>query len=260
MTFRGDDPKPELTTERVPGGRRAAAIVAVVAIVVVGTLVWKPWDTGAPAATPAASFLVAAAGIPSPSTPVSSPDGTPAPVPYADPPPPLVQPEPPVDVATDLMFPSASGLGEVTFNATGGPTVHCLYKSAAAGSRSRLTSMIADSPIIFPSLSSLAHKVAWRVEVEANTQDKIFEADWQLVGRSKAKEAKFDGPAPAAFDPIFVKVPPADSITLYRVTLLVDWLDARGRTLETQQIHPTTYGPLGNANAPLGPGGCAAAV
>ena len=59
---------------------------------------------------------------------------------------------------------------------------------------------------------------------------------------------------------MFVRVPRADSITIYRVTIEVDWLDRHGTLLEAQEIHPTVYGPMGNTNAPLGPGGCAAAT
>jgi len=253
MAFLGDEPKHELIIERVPGGRRAALTVGVVAVLVVGTLVWKPWDVAAPAATPGASFPLVAVATPiteqSPpptSPPASTPVTPPAPIP---------------DIAEgpDLSFPSQSGLGTVAFTTGDGPNVHCLYRSKAQATPTSLTSMIVDSPLVFPSPGSSAAKARWRVAIESNTQDKIFEAEWQPVSRTKAAQAVLTGMAPAVFEPMFVKVPRADPITIYRVTIEVDWLDHHGNVLEVQQIHPTVYGPMGNANAPLGPGGCVAA-
>ena len=245
--FSGDEPKHELIIERVPGGRRAALVVSVVAVLIVGTLVWKPWDTGAPAATPPASLALVAAATPS-----ASPSSSIAPGPSpGETPGTATSPDSP-----SLIFPSETGLGNVMFTTSDGPEVHCLYKSDPLTSRNGLASMIVDAPLVFPGNHSSA-KVGWRVEVESNTQDKIFEAEWQPVSRSKTVRVKFDG-TPATFEPMFVKVRRADPITIFRVIIDVDWLDRHGNVLEAQQIHPTVYGPMGNANGPLGPGGCAA--
>jgi len=254
MAFLGDEPKHELIIERVPGGRRAAVIATVIAVLVVGTLVWKPWDAAVQAASPGASLPLVAVATPmtTPTPPATLPSGPAAVTAPA--------PEPDVAQGPNLNFPSQTGLGTVTFTTGDGPNVHCLYQSKTPADRTSLTSMIVDSPLVVPSPGSSAAKVRWHVSVESNTQDKIFEADWQPVSNSKAVQDKFNDMAPPLFEPMLVKVPRADSITIYRVTIEVDWLDHHGNVLEVQQIHPTVYGPMGNINAPLGPGGCAAAA
>ena len=241
-----NDPMPELNTERVPGGRRAAIVVAVVGVLVVGTLIWKPWGSDAPAATARPSLPAVAL-----TTPSAAP--TPALSPIAD---------APVAVPTNTdsvqpLYEAPDNLGTIAFFDELGPTVWCIYQSQGLA-RPELSAMVVASPVVMVGPGSADRKlrvVRWHVSVESNTQDKIFESAWAHVVDSRTQRIALTDGRTSSFDPVDVRVPTATPITIYRATIVVDWIGQRGQMLGSQQVSPTSYGVVG-ASFPTGPGGC----
>jgi hypothetical protein len=262
MGFLPDEPKHELTTERVPGGRRAALIVGVAAVLVVGTLVWKPWDNSSPVASPNPSFpLVAVAPTPAPTT---SPTTTRNP--------PLTPTSPPVSRSADFgpqpqTIDAPNGLGSVVLYAnssgTGGPGAWCIYRSGGQIARPSLSIVVVEPPLIQPGGTlgdGQLKSVSWHVDLQTNTQDKIFYAEWQDSGQSKATTIDLARGGLGFYMPISVAVKDTSPITVYRSSIVVDWLDRHGQVLAEQNLPTTTYGTLGATSSDLGAGGCAAVI
>jgi hypothetical protein len=258
MAFLGDEPEHELIVERVPGGRRAALIAGVVAVLIVGMLVWKPWDTVAPAAAPSLPAVVARAPTVAPSTSPAPTASAPAPV--------VVAPAPQI-AQQPQTFQAPGNLGSVVFYAnsdgTGGPGAWCIYKAGSRATRTSLVAIVVEPPVIRPGAAlreGQLHSVSWHVELQSNTQDRIFYADWQRSARS----------APSAIDlvrgdvgfvkPISVTVSAASTISVYRTSVVVEWLDRHGKPLARQDFLTPIYGTLGSEPTPAGSGGCAAVI
>ena len=249
-----DEPRTELTTERTRGQRRAAFAAVAVVAVVVGALVWKPWDAPSGAPLGSARPTIPAVAVATPEASVrATPPGTPIRTP-------LPIPETPAPQSPDngrVIFPTQNALGSLVFFPGYGPGVYCIY-SARNTSRPLMKSMVVEAPLVMPNLDAPVGRVRMHVELERNSEDKIFESDWQPVSKSSTQVTRANGSWP--FDSVLIKVPRAPGVTLYRATIVVDWLDVRGRVLETQSIRPTSYGPLGDADFPVTDGGCAAAI
>jgi hypothetical protein len=236
------EPKPDLTTQRVPGGRRAAFVVVVVAVLVVGTLVWKPWESGVSGATPAPTSRPAVA------------DTTPSPGPSLE-----ATPSP---LAT---FP-VDGLGSVELRTDTGPQVVCTYKTIGRGRKAKqvISEMTAPSPVV--TLGSAALDVGLKqidlyLNLESNSLATIFNAEWQpLQG--------FDGPSQSVqiyrstpvFEPITIRfafTPDRDD-EVYRMSLRFDWLNANGDKLDTQYFTLNSYGPEDTTEGSVVSEGCPA--
>ena len=246
MVIPPDEPRPELTTERVPGGRRAALIAGVVAVAVIGTLVWKPWDSGAPAAsmrpTAPAVALATPTAVPTPRiTPVTA-----TPVPTTD--------------DGQQVIAAPDNLGSVEFYPNEGPAGWCIYKAADAKALLTLSVIVVEPPVVIVggSAGGRLRAVRWHIELETNTQDKLFESEWIHASDSEAKVVDID--QFGFVKPISVAVPAAPSITIFRAPMVIDWLGNGATVLATQRVLPAAYGVLGASGSATQPGGCPAGI
>ena len=94
----------------------------------------------------------------------------------------------------------------------------------------------------------------WHIELETNTQDKLFESEWIHASDSEAKT--IDVNQFGFVKPISIAIPDAPSITVFRAPMIIDWLGARSSVLATQRVLPATYGVLGASVSATQPGGC----
>ena len=166
------EPKPELTTERVRGARWKGLVVLVVAVVVVGGLIWKPWDQ--PAAAPTPTLVAVAQASPSlaPLPTFISPTDTPGPATPRQPPPttgvPAVTDEPrPVDAGDEI--------GSVSLDAGIEAYVQCVYNSSA--NPPSLALVVVNSPAVTIGVGTAASQiraVSWTAVLETNQLSAIF--------------------------------------------------------------------------------------
>jgi hypothetical protein len=233
----------EPDVQRVRGGRRAALLTVVVGVAVVGTLVWKPWDNGAPAASRPSGSLPAVAVATASLQPTFT-----ATAPTIEP---SIVPGPPNDIAP-------GELGSVTLDPGGDAFVYCVY-GGPAGS---LISMTIKPPIVFanrgPLASSVLKRVSYTPEIETNSQQSIFSADWIPLTQGATQRRSAAGAFGAQFDIVQMKVQTTDlsASGVVRVAVVINWLGKSGETLATQRLYPTSYAPLGDASADSVPEGC----
>jgi len=263
VTFLGDDPERDLTTQRVPAGRRTALVIGAIAVVVIGTLAWKPWEEGAPASQ----------SPPSPAFAADVPSAPPTPLNLAVPPPasPL-EPTVPVSGATASpgptptpevgphFVPAPQNLGSVSFVSNEGPPAWCIYRSPAGRARRSLSIIVVEPPIILidPGAMTQLHGVRWHVDLETNAQDKLFEAEWRVLRESSADA--INAHQFGFTKPLSVRVPKGDSIAIYRAPIVVDWLGQGDELLATQRVVPGDYGALGGADLVPQSAGCPAKI
>ncbi len=222
-------PEPEL--QRVRSGRRAAIAVGIVALVVVGALAWKPWDTGSGAPD-------ASGRAPTPAAAVATRDrSTPSPAPQ------LVQTP---DVAIPDPTPSAGDLVTVSLNGGPVPGVACTYGKARKKLRP-LSRMTVASPIVALGPSAVASgldSITFRVEIEANVLQGIFSAEWQYVETSGVQSVSVATDAAAPLRPIQVRVAgkswPVNSV--FRAALVIGWNSREHASLGEERLYPASYG------------------
>lgn len=255
MSFLGNETQRELTTERVPGGRRAALVAVVAALAVVGALVWRPWDspTTRPSPAPLATAPLIAVATANPALPSAAPPG-PSGAAGAG-------PEIPIG---PILFDAPGGLGSVAVFVDEGPVAWCIYRDKPRQDRLSLAIIVVEPPVVLPEQQALSagslHAASWHVELESNSQDKIFEAAWQPSATSEAARVDLERGQYGFVKPISIKVPAADSLTVYRTPILVDWLGKGDEVLAEQLVQPATYGTLGAPSAEPAPGGCPARI
>jgi hypothetical protein len=229
-----DPPRP--ATDRVPSGRRAGSVVLVVLAVTLGAFIWKPWDGGAP--SPSASAPPFAL-LPATTTP------DPSPTPRSD--------------AGDYTFDAPGDIGLVSFSYNRGPAAWCVYSTR--GERPRLQSVVIEPPLVFTGPRSdevgLA-AVSWHVELESNRQNKLFEAEWTPSAASPAQRIPVRNAVVDPFEAISLEAPDADSITIFRTALVVEWLGNDAHNIATQRLLPPSYSALGGVTFAAAPGGCPA--
>ncbi len=246
MAFLRDQPQPKLTTQRVPGGRGAALIVGVVAVLVVGTLLWKPWDSGPPAAPPVPTFpRIASAttspGMLAPSTaepipttaPEDNPSGAPA-TPY-------------VGFASLLSEP-------------GKPLVGCVYRSSHGGPPT-LRKMIVSGPYVVVSSQvsgNAVHSIGWQADIEVNDLPTVFSAEWRPVTHSRPEHYAVDPDNELAVDSVTVAVDPNldEQFAVFRAVIAVSWDASDGDSLLQQRVTATSYGSLVDPRASQLAEGC----
>jgi len=245
VTFLPNEPQHELTTERVRSGRRAALIVLVGAVVVVGTLIWKPWDekSGVPAASarPTQPVVALATPLTTPAPSVTPPAATPAPT------------------ATDngqQVVQAPDNLGSIAFYPNEGPAGWCIYKAAGTKAPPTLAVIVVEPPVVMvgDTAAGRLRAVRWHIELETNTQDKLFESDWIHASDSEAKTIAVN--QFGFVKPISIAVPAAPAITVFRAPMVIDWLGRGSTVLATQRVLPAAYGVLGAPGSATQPGGC----
>jgi len=151
------EPQPELSTERVRGGAWKGLVVLVVAVLVVGALVWKPWDSGVgPDASPTSGAIALSSAVPLIGPLFSSPEPSTAP-------------------SNRPSFAPAD-FGSVLLS-DDGAFVQCSYDRQTPP---QLRSVTVIGPTITPAADA-ADKglsyVAWSATLESQRLSKIFEDD-----------------------------------------------------------------------------------
>lgn len=180
MTLQNDDP---LVTERVTSGRRGPLAVALVALTVIGLLIWKPWDrpTGATPSSnpsiPSPTQIVAHVPVTPPISPAPNPTLRPTPAPTPTPIPTL---QPGYGIAMRLI-PSA------------GAIVRCSYEPDTDGMTNVLSSMFIGETFLHAGPGTVEvdiRRVTWRAIVQVNRLETLFSANWESVGESRRRTAR----------------------------------------------------------------------
>jgi len=236
------EPTPDLTTERVRSGRWKALVVLTVASVIVGALLWKPWDQLSP--VPTSPPVVGAIPTPvhtSPATTLPAPIAGVGPTPLIEHPPPPTTGAPQEDAST---YDAPDDLGSVTLDAGGGVYVRCYYNTAQAP---QLAQVEVFGPVITTAAGAAGSRlsaVSWTAVLESNRESKFFEADWQQLDKSATRTVSVSGPGDVWFKNARINVDahqlPPDA--LLRVTELVSWTGAHGRRLAQQSLVAREYG------------------
>ena len=204
---------PQPTTERVRVRRDRPLAIGLAAVGVLILLIAKPWETPAPAATQAAA--VASAGSSATPTTTSSPTSdptpptTPAPLPTPD----IAPLEPAGDFA--LSAPPDSALAR------------CTYRRARNGFRV-LRAVEVLPPVVTLDPQSRTYdirRIAWRFELEMNSQDRVFDRDWEMVDQSRRQMSPSMAGRPARFSPLWLRYHSRDiaMTSVFRVRVIVEW-------------------------------------
>jgi hypothetical protein len=253
MAFPDRLPTPPLepATEKVRGGRRTAVAVLVGAVVVVGALLWKPWDAPSPAPLPTTVAVV-------PSR-VAQPSATPF---VFEPPPPATTA--PVAVGPNVAAPAPSTAGHfaAVLLASDGPYVRCRYESGRNG-QERLAALVVAPPIVtfgHGGKTDLVRTIVFRPELETNSLQGIFSSDWHFVAAARAQRWPFTRGSDIEFRQAGLKPHAADIVNaaVFRVSVVVNWIGDYGELLDSQRLYPASYASEGSATAV--PDGCPALV
>lgn len=239
----------QLVIERTKTGRRGPLAVAVLAVVMVGVLLWKPWDRPSPAPS-----LGPFAAVPSP-TPTPSPSPTPSASPT------------PTPTSVRVIFPTATpssspspmpAVVEVVVGTDRGrPFVECAYQLVGDGG-SVLEQVRVRPPIVQVNLDAdtlNVRRVAWRAAVQLNRLETLFSADWEPVGESRRQFAGDLTTEPLTLSRLsidYAKLPVGPTFVV-RVVVVVEWFGPRRALLGSREIVPTTYG-IGDSGAVLSEG------
>ena len=250
------EPKPDLTTERVRGGRWKGLVVLVVALVVVGGLIWKPWDQLA--AVPAPTLVAAAHASPS-SAPVPTMTSIP------DLPGLITPPQPPPTtggpaVSEEPSPPDSGGSpGSVSLDAGDKAYVACSYDMTA--NPPSLAHVIVSPPVIaavHDGTIGQLKAVSWTAVLETNQLSAIFEADWRPIDVSTTHVFTLNGRGGVTFKPVTfdVRSLPLGRSDVLRVTVLVNWIGAHGKRLFQTSVVASSYAPADSPTS-IVPEGCA---
>ena len=254
------EPKPDLTTERVRGGRWKGLVVLAVAVVIVGGLIWKPWDQPS-SAVPTPPLVGAAHPSPSP-LPVPTLSVIPDYPGVLEPPPTPAGPPPTTGVpaVTDEPSPSDTqgSLGSVSLESP----VTCVYVTNE--NPQSLTNVFVDPPVITTSVgggASQLRAVSWTAVLETNQLSEIFEADWRPIDVSTTHVFTLHGRNNVIFKPVTfdVRSLPVGTADVLRVTVLVNWIGPHGTRLFQTSVVESGYAPADNPDGVV-PEGCSSTL
>ncbi|HYI23123.1 MAG TPA: hypothetical protein VEX62_10850 [Candidatus Limnocylindrales bacterium] len=209
-------PTPQPPIERVPTRTRTPLFVGLAALVVVGLLVWRPWAEAPPPQPSPLALAPTAAPQPSRALPPTAmPNaGDPAtPRPARSLPPPDLSPLGP---AGEFRF------GDVDAN------VRCLYGPRSEGRR-LLQSLEVLPPLAFvtnpPGEVSHLESMGWRVELQMNRLDTLFDSEWETIARSRRQLARAINDRPADFKPLTLALNAQQAVpsAVFRVLVVVEW-------------------------------------
>jgi hypothetical protein len=240
----------------VRGGRWKGLVVLTAALVVVGGLIWKPWDQpSSPAPTPTPGLVGLAHPSPSPppiATLLVIPDdpGVIAPPPTSGGPAVSDEPSPPD---------SGGFTGSVSLDAGGKAYVACSYDMTA--NPPSLAHVIVSPPVIATGHGGTVGQlkaVSWTAVLETNQLSAIFEADWRPLDVSKTQVFNLRGRGSVTFKPVTfdVRSLPVGTSDVLRVTVLVNWIGPHGTRLFQTSIVASSYAPADSPTS-IVPEGCA---
>src|SRR4051812_8536610 len=196
LSDRQTQPQLEPATEKVRGGRRAAIVVGAVTVLVVGALIWKPWDS--PNVAPLKTTIAA---VPT-SSPIRSEPATVSPV--------VVQPSPGLTQLGEAPpFYAPDDLGSVALTTESGPFVECTYGQPRQ-SRMALRTMTIAAPIVTTGVGVTdghVQRVDWHVEIEVNSLSRLFSESWQVVQAARPEQSGLAGGRVVTFNPKTVSIP-----------------------------------------------------
>jgi hypothetical protein len=257
MAVSGYEPSPldEPQTEAVRSGRRAAVVVAVVAVLVVGLFIWKPWQGGpTPTATARGSFAAVVSPTPRPTTVASTairpaPLATDAPVATPD----VSSSQGQIVAPKNLGFVSLPPDDRGTF-------VYCVYGTGR--DTSGLVTMIVNPPVVTTGTAArgLIKRINFRPEIEVNSQEGLFSAGWRYLGSGNVQRSKLDASLVSLFksEQLKVDVTALPASALLRISIVINWIDSRGNRYADLRVYPAAYAPLGDAQTDPVAEGCPA--
>ena len=229
---------------------RTPLVVGLVAVAVVGLLVWRPWAEPSPdsPAEPAGRCPDRrAAADPSLATTATPPisSGPPA---HLRPSSRLRRCRRPT--WRHSVRPASSALGDADAN------VRCQYGPRTNGQRF-LQSLEVLPPLAYVTnpRDEVSHleSMGWRAELQMNRLDTLFDSEWETVARSRRQLARAINDQPANFKPLTLalnaqQTPPS---AVFRVLVVVEWytrnveLAGRGELIASRyaQGDSPTFGP-----------------
>ena len=224
-----NEPSPQRagpTVERVPARTRAPLLAIAIVVVTLGVLIAKPWEETPSPAESSKQAPTAPEGDQAAATP-------PAPTPAS--------PE------------AASGVYTVEIGSTG-DVARCLYDRTRKGEW-RLGALLILPPRAY--LTGVPPQgrtinVGWRVELQANHQESLFNAAWTPVAESRLQVVSAADDSPASFMPMEVQVDTTMGRTaVVRARLLVDWHSESQAEIASAEMIMPTYIVGGRASGPL---------
>lgn len=215
-----------LTTERVPQKRWVPIAVAILAISVVGVLVAKPW--GSDPGRPVAASPPLPPATPSAASPTDSPAGTVRLLPTPD-----IAPLGPVgDFVIDFVSDVAMA--------------QCRYGRMRRGLH-HLERIEVQPPTVLVDYSDAdienIRSVGWSFELERNTQETVFNRDWETVARSRRQTTAAVDDRPTTFTPMSLMYDARgdDQAAVFRARVIVEWLTRNFELAGSVEFVLTTY-------------------
>jgi hypothetical protein len=230
VAFLGDQPQPELTTERVSGGRRAAVLAGLAAVLVIGAFIWKPWDDNS--RTPDASVR---ASVPAVARATARPSPTHTPT---------QSPQPSAPITLEIPPP----IGDMSWlTPAGSPIVTCVYESSGQR-RMALKTMVVKGPSVKATADAIANPlrgVRWVALIQVNDLQSVFSGPWRSAAASQSAQYLISQHDQFTLQDATVDVTPDPGRrnAVFRAVAQIMWLGAADDILETQQTVATSYGP-----------------
>ena len=206
--------------DRVPARTRAPLIAIALALAFVGVLIVKPWDV----AVPSGSAISSVAG--------ASPGESATAVATATPSEPLAGASIP---ARGLIY---------TIEIPDEP-VRCIYQRVNRKHRWLMELVVPPPRVYVTSDAGTGHgrTVGWRVEVQSNRQETLFNAEWDVVAESRLEAARAVDGRPAPFDAMSVANDwgPLGRTAVIRARILVDWYSPRLDEVDRHELVLPVY-------------------
>jgi hypothetical protein len=205
----------------------------VLVVVILGVLIAEPWDQATP--------TVSADGSPIAAATLGSGEETETTSPYAQP-------------STGPTTSSRVGY-RVEVGSAPSEVVRCVYRRRNDGRR-WLSSVVVQPPrayVVADAGTGLGREVGWRVEIQANRQETLFNADWRMVGLSSLQSAQAINGEQAPFDEISVELGAAEltNTTVIRARVTVSWFSPDGTLASRSEFVLPAYVAGANSSGPV---------
>ena len=211
--------------QRVPARTRGPVAAVALAAVALAVLIAKPWEQPRPPDTTVRPVADA---------PVDNPTAAPS-----------VKPQDAADVAAVFALEIGSP----------GDVARCLYDTTRKGEL-RLGAILVLPPrayVAAPSATERTRNLGWRVELQANRQETLFNAEWTPVSESRLQVVQATDGKPAHFFPMEVQIDPASvgRTSLIRARLIVDWYSPNLADFHRTELLMPAYILGGRASGPV---------